>query len=242
MPTELVGARCRPSLIRPLNPRGPPRPASRRPFAPRPGSPGSASASSRLHVVDDNFLQPEPGMSAGGSPRQRPGAARAARLGAAASTRAFGRALRGVARALLRCPRVVVGGIEAAYYAQDVGLSGDDYTGLLSIAAGFLLLGVGAVTLWRSRRRTAISLWRYARRRAARARGSARRRASSCSRSRSSYVVTHVAPADVPAANLGAPYEDVQFTTSDGYLLKGWYVPSRNGAAVISFPGRSGTA
>ena len=55
------------------------------------------------------------------------------------------------------------------------------------------------------------------------------------------YVVTHVAPADVPAANLGAPYEDVQFTTSDGYLLKGWYVPSRNRAAVISFPGRSGT-
>ena len=56
-----------------------------------------------------------------------------------------------------------------------------------------------------------------------------------------SYVVTHVAPADVPAANLGAPYEDVQFTTSDGFLLKGWYVPSKNRAAVISFPGRSGT-
>ena len=31
----------------------------------------------------------------------------------------------------------------------------------------------------------------------------------------------------------------VQFTTSDGLLLKGWYVPSRNGAAVISFPGRA---
>ena len=33
----------------------------------------------------------------------------------------------------------------------------------------------------------------------------------------------------------------MQFTTSDGFLLKGWYVPSRNRAAVISFPGRSGT-
>ncbi len=55
------------------------------------------------------------------------------------------------------------------------------------------------------------------------------------------YVVTHVAPADVPAPNLGVAYEDVQFTTSDGFLLKGWYVPSKNGAAVISFPGRSGT-
>ena len=55
------------------------------------------------------------------------------------------------------------------------------------------------------------------------------------------YVVTHVAPASVPAANLGAAYEEVQFTTSDGFLLKGWYVPSKNRAAVISFPGRSGT-
>ena len=33
----------------------------------------------------------------------------------------------------------------------------------------------------------------------------------------------------------------MQFTTSDGYLLKGWYVPSKNRAVVISFPGRSST-
>ena len=31
----------------------------------------------------------------------------------------------------------------------------------------------------------------------------------------------------------------MQFTTSDGLRLKGWYIPSRNGAAVISFPGRA---
>jgi len=29
-------------------------------------------------------------------------------------------------------------------------------------------------------------------------------------------------------------------TTSDGLRLAGWYVPSRNGAAVIAFPGRTG--
>ena len=33
----------------------------------------------------------------------------------------------------------------------------------------------------------------------------------------------------------------MRFTTSDGLELEGWYVPSRNGAAVISFPGRAGT-
>jgi predicted alpha/beta hydrolase len=32
----------------------------------------------------------------------------------------------------------------------------------------------------------------------------------------------------------------VTFTTGDGLRLHGWYVPSRNGAAVIAFPGRNG--
>ena len=32
--------------------------------------------------------------------------------------------------------------------------------------------------------------------------------------------------------------EDVTLTTSDGLRLEGWYVPSKNGAAMIAFPGR----
>ena len=32
----------------------------------------------------------------------------------------------------------------------------------------------------------------------------------------------------------------MSFTTRDGLALEGWYIPSRNGAAVISFPGRKG--
>ncbi len=43
----------------------------------------------------------------------------------------------------------------------------------------------------------------------------------------------------VPArADLGRPYETVALTTADGLRLAGWYVPSRNRAAVIAFPGR----
>jgi dienelactone hydrolase len=53
------------------------------------------------------------------------------------------------------------------------------------------------------------------------------------------YVVTHAARAHVPPADVGAAYEEVEFRTSDGLLLKGWYIRSRNGAAVISFPGRA---
>ena len=55
------------------------------------------------------------------------------------------------------------------------------------------------------------------------------------------YVASHAARAEVPAAELGTAYEDVKLQTSDGLELEGWYVPSRNGAAVIVFPGRSGT-
>jgi fermentation-respiration switch protein FrsA (DUF1100 family) len=55
-----------------------------------------------------------------------------------------------------------------------------------------------------------------------------------------SYVITHTARPVVAPAELGRPYEEVAFETSDGLELRGWYVPSRNGAAVIAFPGRSG--
>ena len=44
-----------------------------------------------------------------------------------------------------------------------------------------------------------------------------------------------------PENRLGAAYENVSFETSDGLTLKGWYVPSKNGAAVIAFPGRKGS-
>src|SRR6266536_2180228 len=42
------------------------------------------------------------------------------------------------------------------------------------------------------------------------------------------------------APNLGATPENISFATSDGLRLEGWFVPSRNGATVIVFPGRSG--
>src|SRR5919204_173800 len=54
-------------------------------------------------------------------------------------------------------------------------------------------------------------------------------------------VFTHSARAVVPAPRLGAGHENVSFTTSDGLTLRGWYVPSRNGAAVIAAPGRAGS-
>jgi len=191
-----------------------------------------------LHIADDSFFQPQPGTSAadhlaGGLvpigllalatatyPRLRPGFQAALAL----TVGIFG---------------VVVGATEALYYSLKVGPSGDDYTGLLAIPAGLLLLGLGAVVLWRTRRLDDRRPWRYTRRFLLFVAGllvvSQVIFAIGLG-----YGTTHLLRPNVPAAHLGAAYENVTFRTSDGLRLRGWYVPSKNGAAVIAFPGRSG--
>jgi len=132
----------------------------------------------------------------------------------------------------------VLGGIEALHYTREVGPSGDDYTGILSLLAGLVLLGVGGLTLWRSRRRDDRLWWRYVRR-ALIGVGAVVVAGVFLFPFSIGYIVTHASRATVPAADLGAPFEEVEFTTNDGLRLKGWYIRSRNGAAVISFPGRA---
>jgi dienelactone hydrolase len=53
------------------------------------------------------------------------------------------------------------------------------------------------------------------------------------------YGFTHIARPPQAVA-LGVPHERVAVRTSDGLRLSGLYVPSRNGAAVLAFPGRVG--
>ena len=133
----------------------------------------------------------------------------------------------------------IVVAIEAVHYTSTVGASGDDFTGLMAIPAGIALLGLGARMLWTSRRRSDAIPRRYARR-SLKALAVAATLILICFPLGLSYVVTHTARSVVPAASLGTSYERVSFGTSDGLKLKGWYVPSRNGAAVIAFPGRRG--
>ena len=191
-----------------------------------------------LHVVDDNFLQPQPGTSAGdhvvsglvplgvlalaawGYPRLRPGA----RAVVALLLGLFG----------------LVSGVEAVYYTTKSGPTGDDFTGLIALAAGLVLVGVGVVTLWRSRKLDDGRRRRYLRRLLI-GLGAIVVLYVLVAPFYASYVFTHVARGYVPEPELGAAaYEDVSFRTSDGLELEGWYIPSRNRAAVIAFPGRSG--
>jgi hypothetical protein len=189
-----------------------------------------------LHVLDDNFLQPQPGTSA--SDHLVSGLVPLVALGLAAWAYPRLRGGRRGALALLFGALGILGGVEAVHYTGAVGASGDDYTGLLSIPAGLLLLGLGAVTLWRTRRTEGSLLWRYPRRGLLAAAGVVV--VTLLVPFSIAYVVTHTARAVVPPNHLGVAYEDVRFTTSDGLELEGWYVPSRNGAAVIAFPGRNG--
>jgi uncharacterized protein len=190
-----------------------------------------------LHVVDDNFLQPEPGTSA--ADHLVSGLVPLVLLGWLAA--AYGRARAGVrgALALVTGFLGVLSGTEAAYYGYRRAASGDDFTGFVALAGGFVLLGLGAVVLWRSRRLDNGRLRRYLRR-AAIVVGVLVLIPYVLLPTAIAYVVTHTARAEVPTPELGAPHEDVAFTTSDGLRLQGWFVPSRNGATVIAFPGRSG--
>jgi uncharacterized protein len=190
-----------------------------------------------VHVVDDNFLQPQPGTSAGDHVVSGLVPLTVLALAAWASPR-----LRGGWRGAMALALGVLGiaaGIEAAHYANKVGPSGDDFTGLLCLPAGLLLLGVGAATLWRTRRTDGNHAWRYGRRVLLGAAGVVAAYALLIPIGLA-YVTTHVGRAVVPDNDLRVAYEDVSFTTSDGLKLVGWYVPSKNGAAVIAFPGRKG--
>jgi uncharacterized protein len=191
-----------------------------------------------LHVLDDSFLQPQPGTSA--MDHLISGLVPFAALALVAVF--YSRLRAGLRASLLAALGLfgVVTGIEAVYYLDAGRLSGDDYTGLAAIPAGLLLIAVAATTLWRTRR-SDQSLLRRCLRRFLIAVATFVLAYMVALPFLVSYVFTHAARAFVPVDQVGAPHEAVTFTTADGLRLRGWYVPSKNGAAVISFPGRKGS-
>jgi hypothetical protein len=103
---------------------------------------------------------------------------------------------------------------------------------LLSGIAGLVLLVVGAAVLWRSRRMDRRSVLIAA--------AAVLGVYFIVLPLALAIVVNHKARSAVDPADLGAPYRSIALATGDGLRLAGWYAPSRNGAAVIVFPGRRG--
>ena len=195
------------------------------------------AAAVMLHIADDSFLQPAEGTSAGDHVLSGTVLMLALAGGAYAYPRVRAGS-RAVIALLTAVTGVVVGFAEAGNHLLSTGLHDDDYTGLVAGAAALLLVGLAVRTLWRSRRSGPTRMRQYARRSLLGVLGIAAM-TEFVVPFEFGYIATHVMRAAVADPELGAAHEDVTLTTSDGLELEGWYVPSRNGAAVIAFPGRT---
>jgi hypothetical protein len=196
----------------------------------------AAAALVCLYVLDDAFIHPEAGTSAGDHLLSGLLVPAIVVAGAVVALRARAGA-RGALLLIVGALAIVAGVADGLRPALLDRLSGDDLSALLAAVAGAVLVGAGTATIWRSRRLDERRGRRYLRRTliGVVALVAAVELVWPLGMS---FVATHIARAPVQAADLGRPYEPVAFTTSDGLRLRGWYVPSLNGAAVIVFPGR----
>jgi uncharacterized protein len=187
-----------------------------------------------LHAAVDSFIAPEPG------------------------TDAADHLLRGLASlgllalAAVVYPRLPVGGraalaavlgalaLEGAGLAvadaRAVGARGEDWTGFFLVPVGIALLATAVKLFWRSRK---PGPFRWLRR-AGLALGGLVCVYWLVLPVGMAILATHRPRAEVKPADLGRPYEEAVLRTSDGLDLAAWYVPSRNGAAVIVYPTRQG--
>jgi uncharacterized protein len=193
-----------------------------------------------VHLLDDSLLQPEPGTAAGDHLVSGlvPLGVLVFLAAAYLRVRAGVRATMALALGLLG---LVAGAVEGGYPAVTADVSGDDYTGLLALLAGLVLVALGAAELWQKRRLDESRRRRYLRRSLVGV-ATAVVGFEIAFPILFAYGYTHFGRAFVPHAHLGVSYENVSFRTSDGLRLAGWYVPSKNGASVIVLPasGRSG--
>jgi uncharacterized protein len=190
-----------------------------------------------LAVADDAFVHPEAGTDAadhllGGLVPLAIG------LGLVLAYPRLRAGLRAIAALGCGTLAVVAGTVDGYRHIVVDRLAGDDVTAVLAGLAGAMLIGLAVAVLWRTRRLDERPVKRCS-----------RRLATGVACLLAAYLVllpvgiavvaTHKARSPVAAADLGAPYERVTLKTYDGLKLAAWYVPSRNGAAVIAFPGRS---
>ena len=193
-----------------------------------------AAAVVALHALVDAFVAPEPGTG----PRDHLLRGLASLVLLALAALAYPRLPAGGRAALAAVLGVLSleGAGLAIADARAVGARGEDWTGFLLGPVGLVLLTLAAVLIWRSRK---PGRFRYL-----------RRGAIALMTVVVAYMLvapvaigilaTHRPRAAVEPADLGRAYEEVTLRTSDGLSLAAWYVRSRNGAAVISYPTRQG--
>ena len=193
-----------------------------------------------LHIVDDNYLQPARGTSP--LDHLASGLIPLAILAAVVAGYPHRRAGLRATTAMTFGALGVAVGVPGAYFLYKSAASGDHYTGLLALSAGVVLMLTGPVVLWKNRRRGGSRRRRYL--------GRAATTATTIVAAPLlfffvvfgigfSYIYTHTGRTAEPPTALGTSYESVTVPTSDGLELTASYVPSKNGAAVVVYPGLS---
>jgi uncharacterized protein len=190
-----------------------------------------------LAVADDAFIHPEPGVDAGDHLASGLVPLAVTVLLILVAPRVSG-LLRGWLAIFVGVLAIVGGVTDGVRHVVVDRVSGDDVTAVLAGVAGIVLVALGVATLWRTRRRTG-SRGRRLLRRAGLGVAILAIAVLVVLPTGIAIFATHKARSPVEAVSLGAPYRSVQLIASDNLRLRAWYVPSRNGAAVIAFPGRS---
>ena len=195
-----------------------------------------ATAVALVHALDDAFLDRQPGVDLS----QHALAAVISLAGGVAAMVAFPRLRPGVRTAIglvFGTLATTNGAMHVVHIAKD-GPAQSDFTGVLALIAGIVLIGLGLSIPWlhrgegaRTRRR------RWVNRGIAVAVGVLVLYAGLYPTA-AAIVPTHKYREPIPATPSG--YEAVQFDASDGLRLSGWYAPSRNGAAVLLVHGGGG--
>ena len=187
-----------------------------------------------LHATLDSFVLPEPGTDAGDHVLRGLVSLGLVVLAVLAYPRLRdgGRAaLAGVLGTL-----AIVGASLAVSDARAGGVRGEDWTGFLLVVVGPALIVLAVLLLWRSRKPGRLRVLRRVGLALATVLGAYWLVVPVAM----ALVATHRPRADVRPVSLGRPYARVVVRTADGLALAGWYVRSRNGAAVVSYPTRQG--
>jgi pimeloyl-ACP methyl ester carboxylesterase len=140
-----------------------------------------------------------------------------------------------VAAALVLAIPTTVAGIAIGIPHAMRGVSPAAVLGVMSLVAGLLCFGYAATVTWRRahwRGRSGVVLA-----------GLLIAQFLLFPMSQAVFATNRV-PMPLPSrspTDVGLPYDDVTLTTADGVRLAAWYVPSRNGAAVVLLHGSGST-
>jgi uncharacterized protein len=196
-----------------------------------------ATAIALLHALDDAFLNRQPGVDLD----QHALAAAVALIAGLAAAFAFPRlrpGLRSGTALVFGVFAIVNGALHLVHITKD-GAAHSDVTGVLALAAGVVLAVLGvAIPVVHRGEGAATRRRRWAHRLVALLIGFPLLYALVYPTS-AAIVVTHKYREPIGAPPSRA-YEEVTFESSDGLELSGWYVPSKNRAAVIVVHGGGG--